>query len=131
MLTQRAAKSYHYHQIRYASPLDLIVMLYDKTIAHLQAAISALEADRIDEKGTTLCRAAEIICELRAVLDHERGADIASHLDNLYGYMLEQLTIAHHDNDPDKIRLVIRLMEEVREGWRGIARPNPAPSAQP
>ena len=131
MLKERAAKKYHHDQIRYASPVDLIVMLYDKTIFHLRRAIAALEARQLQEKGEALCRAAEIIGELRVVLDRERGGEIATNLDNLYGYMLEQLTIAHYDNDAEKMRLVIRLMEELREGWRGVAKTQQAQPAHP
>ena len=42
-------------------------------------------------------------------------------LDALYGYMIERLTEANRNNDPDLIDEVARLLITVKSGWDAIA----------
>ena len=120
MLTQKRAGAYLEDHVKFASPIGLILLLYDKTIQTLKLSSTSLRAPQQDltEKGRTLCLAVDIIAELQAVLDRDRGGKIAEKLDALYGYMLEQLTLANYDNNPAVIDEVVGLLEQLREGWR-------------
>ena len=120
MLTQKRAGTYLEDQVKFASPIGLILLLYDKAIQMLKQSSTNLRAPQRDlmEKGRTLCVAVDIIAELQAVLDRERGGEIAAKLDALYGYMLDRLTLANYENNPALIDEVVGLLEELREGWR-------------
>lgn len=120
---QRAIAAYRQAQVEQASPVQLIVMLYDRAILHLQNAQGHARARRIAEKGAAIGAAVDIIAELQAVLDVERGGEIAQKLNALYTYMLERLTDANYRNDPAGMAEVARLLEELREGWRALAEP--------
>lgn len=120
---QRAVALYRQTQIEQASPVQLIVMLYDRAILHLHNAQGHARASRMGEKGAAIGAAVDIIAELQAVLDVERGGEIARKLNALYTYMLERLTEANYRNDPAGMDEVARLLAELREGWRGLAEP--------
>ena len=66
-------------------------------------------------------RAEAIIDELRITLDHDKGGEIASNLDALYGFSRSHLIKAWAEQDASKIDEVSRLMGELRDAWAQIA----------
>ena len=98
----------------------LIVMLYDGAIKFLKLAVRELEAGNHAAKGQYINRAQDIINELNAVLDMETGGEIASNLRRLYLFMNRRLSEANGKRDPQMIREVITLLEELNQSWRAI-----------
>jgi len=99
----------------------LIVMLYDGAIKFMRLAIRELEAQDYEAKGCYINRAQDIINELNTVLDTEAGGEIAANLRKLYVFMSGHLSQANVKRDPQMIREVITLMEELNKGWRAIS----------
>ena len=99
----------------------LIVMLYDGAIKFIRLAIQELEAGDYEAKGTYINKAQDIINELNTVLDMEAGGEIAANLRKLYNFMSRHLSKANVDRDPQLLREVIALMEELNNGWKAIA----------
>jgi flagellar protein FliS len=123
LATAQAVDAYRRQHVQGASPVEIVVLLYDKAIAQLRQAAAAMQAGQAMEKGRALGVAVDIIAELQAVLDGDRGGIIAAKLDALYTYMLTQLTQANLTNDMRKTEEVLHLLEELRESWRTLARP--------
>ncbi|MDI9430219.1 MAG: flagellar export chaperone FliS [Planctomycetota bacterium] len=98
----------------------LIVMLYDGAIKFLKLAIRELEAQNYAAKGQYINRAQDIINELNAVLDMEAGGEIAENLRKLYVFMGRRLSQANTQRDPQMIREVIALLEELNLSWKAI-----------
>jgi len=98
----------------------LIVMLYEGAINFLKQAAIAIQARDYDKKGRLLAKAQDIIIEMNLVLDTEAGGQLAINLRRLYNYMQNRLTVANNKCDPDIIREVIALMEELNKGWTSI-----------
>ena len=99
----------------------LIVMLYDGAIKFLRLAIREIENNNYEAKGRYINKAIDIINELNAVLDMDAGAEIASNLRKLYIFMINRLSQANVQSDPQLIRDVIKLMEELGQSWKAIA----------
>jgi flagellar protein FliS len=99
----------------------LIVMLYDGAIKFMKLAIKELEANNYEAKGIYISKAQDIINELNAVLDIETGGEIASNLRKLYCFMSNRLSQANAKCDLQMIRDVIKMMEELNQGWKAIA----------
>lgn len=99
----------------------LVVMLYDGAIKFLKLAIKESEAENYEAKGKYINKAQDIVTELNAVLDMEAGGEIASNLRKLYFFMNDRLSQANAKNDPEMIRDVISLLEELNQGWKAIA----------
>jgi len=98
----------------------LIVMLYDGAIKFMKLAIRELEAGDYAAKGRSINRAQDIINELNAVLDMDSGCDISQNLRKLYLFMNRRLSEANAKRDPQMIREVITLMEELNQSWRAV-----------
>ena len=99
----------------------LIVLLYDGAIKFMKLAIKELEAQNYEAKGRYICRAQDIINELNAVLNMDAGGEIATNLRQIYCFMNNRLSEANTKRDPQIIREVITLMEELNQGWKAIA----------
>jgi flagellar protein FliS len=99
----------------------LIVMLYDGAIKFMKLAIQEMEAGNHAAKGQYINRAQDVINELNAVLDMEAGGEIARNLRRLYVFMNRRLSEANTKRDPQMIRDVITLMEELNQSWKAIA----------
>lgn len=124
-----------------ATPIQLIILLYDGAIAALAAAKGQMQQMRFAEKGRLITKAIEIIEGLRVVLDSDRGGEISQNLGELYEYMKHRLTISNLKNDPEGPAEVIRLLNDLRGAWAAldererataageIARANPGQSA--
>jgi len=98
----------------------LIVLLYDGAIKFMKLAIQELEAHNYEAKGRYIARAQNIINELNAVLDMDAGGEIATNLRQLYCFMNNRLSEANAKRDPQMIREVITLMEELNQSWKAI-----------
>ena len=95
-------------------------MLYDGAIKFMRLAIQELEAQNDEAKGRYINRAQDIINELNTVLDMETGGEVAANLRKLYVFMSTHLSQANAKRDPQMIREVISLMEELNKSWRAI-----------
>ena len=98
----------------------LIVLLYDGAIKFMKLAIKELEAGNMEAKGKYINKARDIINELNAVLDTDAGGEMAANLRKLYTFMNERLSQANLKRDPQIIREVITLMEELNHSWKAI-----------
>lgn len=103
-----------------ASPHKLIQMLLDGAIEKVQLARGYMERREIAQKGQTVSWAMAIIDGLRSSLDMGRGGEVAENLDALYDYMLHRLAEANLRNDLAMLDEVVKLLNEIREGWNGI-----------
>ena len=76
-------------QIETATPLQLVVMLYDGAIVNAQRAIEAIRSGNVEQKSQAVDKTLAIVGELQATLDMEQGGDIARNLNSLYTYFCE------------------------------------------
>jgi flagellar protein FliS len=105
-----------------ASPHRLVQMLMEGGLDRMAQAKGFMARGDIARKGEMLCKAIDIIHGLRIGLDPEKAEP--GYLDNLealYGYMIERLTEANRNNDPELIDEVARLLITVKSGWDAIA----------
>lgn len=99
----------------------LIVLLYDGAIKFMKLAIKEVEAKNYEAKGRYIHKALDIINELNAILDMNAGGEMASNLRKLYRFMARHLCEANIKRDPQMIRDVIKLMEELNQSWKAIS----------
>jgi flagellar secretion chaperone FliS len=120
-LAAATSDAYKQQSILTAPPGRLVVMLYDGCIRFLfQSAYAMRQGDRTVSLQR-MRKAEAIIDELRVTLDHDKGGEIASNLDAIYGFGRSHLLKAWTDQDADRIDEVSRLMGELRDAWAQIA----------
>jgi len=98
----------------------LIVMLYEGAIKALKQAVAQMQAGQVAEKGASISKALAILAELDASLNMEAGGEIAANLRSLYDFMFRHLTKANIRCDPQPVREVIALLEDLNEGWKAV-----------
>ncbi len=102
-------------------PATLVAMLYDKAVSCLKAAVQAIHSNEIETCWKNNHRAQEIINHLFMTLDLEKGGEVASNLEALYGYMLLRLPELDVNNDTRVAEEVIELLEPLRASWNELA----------
>ncbi|MBF0172798.1 MAG: flagellar export chaperone FliS [Magnetococcales bacterium] len=111
-------KRYKTSQANTASREDLLILLYEGAIRFLERAIKEKDAKRLSEHKMYLRRGMAIVAELQATLDFQKGGDLAIQLFELYGYMMDRLTEANIKQDMEQIKIVIKNLGILLEGWR-------------
>ncbi len=114
---RKPALAYRRNSLRGATPLGLVVLLYDGVIAALQRATVAIEAKDIAEKCLHLARAQAIILQLEGTLNFAAGGDVAHTLKALYVYARGQILKANLENSPHILRALVGKITNVREAW--------------
>ena len=115
-----ALNAYTQSKAAVASPVDLVIMLYDGAIDYLDKAATAVNMKETKEKIKYIDKTVAIIDELLKSLNLEAGGEIATNLQDLYIYMMRELTMANLQNDAEKIKHVESLMRELVSAWRQI-----------
>lgn len=120
MAYSRISREYQKNAVNGASPLQLVVMLYDGALKHMETGKRALaEGDR-EVQNSSLQKAQKIVMELMACLDMKEGGEIATNLLSLYSYTLNELVLANMSEDPAPIDRSIKVFTDLRESWRSI-----------
>jgi len=107
-------------QLSAASPHKIVQMLMAGAIERLIQGKAAMEAGNNPKKGERLGKALDIVISLRSCLSMDDGGDIAQNLDQLYEFMITQITEANHKNDPQPIDDVIEIIREIKSAWDQI-----------
>jgi len=113
--------AYQENRVTTQTPGRIVVMLYEGAIKFLKQAIRELEAGQYIEKGKSINRAVDIVQELSVTLNMEAGGEIAENLRRLYRFVQERLFQANVCKDADMIRQMIRILEELNDGWKAVA----------
>ena len=108
---------YRQQHVETASPARLVSMLFHGAVARVSSARDSIEAGQPDRANSDLQRAQEIVFELRASLDHDRGGDIARNLDALYSFCIERLIEANATKDPALLHAVTSTLEGLCDAW--------------
>lgn len=106
--------------VQSATPHQLIAMLLTGAIDRINSARGAIERGEIARKGELLSRAIEIVDNLRASLDHERGGEISANLQALYDYIEQRLVEANLESDIDKLSEAAGLLTQIQTAWDEI-----------
>lgn len=117
-------KAYKETHIKTASGGKLVVMLYDEGLKQIDLAIEKLEkkSKELDAINNAIVKAQDIITELMASLDFEKGGDISKNLFNLYMFFNQQLLDANLRKDVEPIKAVRKLFSDLRGAWVEIVK---------
>jgi flagellar secretion chaperone FliS len=110
-----------------ASPTRLVQIMFEHVLTNLATAQGCmarikdnLPLSEVTVKLTAMRKAIQLIGQLNATLDMERGGQIAENLRALYDYMLVRLTLANANNDTRIVAEVTNLVRDIKTGWDGI-----------
>ncbi len=113
-------QQYRRNQVEMASPEELVLLCYKGAIKHLKRALLKWDSLTREEQHNYLMTAQAILEELTIGLNFEAG-EMAENLLKLYDYMHRQLVQANNNKDPEPIKEVVSLLEELKTAWEEAA----------
>jgi flagellar protein FliS len=108
-----------------ANPVRLVIMLYEKAINCLENALEIGDTEDFDmqkSKYEEMGRALEIISVLDAILDMERGGEIAKNLREIYRSLMDELTYQMLKEDKERLERVIKILRNLKSAWEEVER---------
>jgi len=129
-----AHQQHHYRQqeAQTASPAQLVLMLYNGTLAEIARAGRGLAASPVDlaDVHDCLTRAQAIVTELLVTLDLEGGGVMAANLASLYDFCLDRLVAANIAKSADGLAEAADVLTGLRDAWeQACVLGHPAPVA--
>lgn len=121
-----AVDQYRKTAVNTASPLELVVMLYDGAIRFIDAGKIAMAKKDLENQNTNLQKAQKVINELITCLDMQRGGEIATNLFSIYNFVNNQLIEANINDREDLLDGAKSLLINLREAWITIKDQLPA-----
>lgn len=97
-----------------ADPKKLVILCYEAAIHSLVVAQAKYESQQFEEKAQAIQNALDIINELRAALNFEKGGIIAKSLASLYGFWTQHILLADRRRDPNALEHVKRMLSEIK-----------------
>jgi len=105
---------------QYASPHQLILLLFNGAIESLNVATGAIENKNIELRGKHISRAVSIVNGLRDMLDIDKGGEVADNLFSLYSYMAKEIFSAGFHNDKETLVNISKMLMDIRGSWEKI-----------
>jgi flagellar protein FliS len=127
----RGVDAYRRTEAQSASPLQLIVMLYDGALRYLSEARAAQATGNMRARNQALRRVNDIVAECHSSVDLERGGSVAVELDRLYSYISGRLLDVTVKRDATAIDEVHKLMTTLRGAWAEAATQTASAPATP
>ncbi len=104
-----------------STPEQLLPLLYKHLLVNLRRASLCIKRRDIQGKFDSTCKAADIIAELRGVLDFEAGGDLSVQLSALYGFWAKEISEAASLLDAARLDRVAAMVDELYESWKAAA----------
>lgn len=125
----QVARNYQTAAVNTATPGQLVLMLFDGALLRMAGALAGFEIEevgkRFEQINNQLLKTQAILRELQSSLDLKAGGEFARKMWALYDFMLDRLHVANVTKDREPIRIVERLLGEVRDAWATMLAKNP------
>jgi flagellar protein FliS len=117
-----ARSSYRETAARGASPVQLVICLYEQAIEDLRRAVLALENGKIEARTRHINHALLVIAQLEGTLDMQRGGEVALNLAKFYGLVRRGLIEAQQKQSVVILEQQITQLSTVHEAWLEVER---------
>jgi flagellar protein FliS len=104
-----------------ADSIDLVRMMYQRTISWVLEARGHLANKRITERSAAIMRAYAVLAELLAALRPEMAPELSLRLQSLYHYMQQRLLDANMRQADHPLAEVLDLLITLESAWTGVA----------
>ena len=122
MMNSNAQLKYQATRISTATKEQLLLITYDIGIKACHAAENAMTAKNgavldYDLANKEIIRAQEVIRELMVTLNRDKAGEMGNKLIQLYEYMYQLLVDANMKKEPENIKTVRGMLEELKQTW--------------
>lgn len=113
-----ARQVYQDSSVRGASPIELVVVLYDAAITDIRHALTAMQKSNIESRSARISHALMVLQQLQGTLDFERGGGgAARQFEQFYNLTRAKVLEAQMRGSAELMQQQIRSMSEVRDCW--------------
>jgi len=112
-----AKSSYRETDVRGASPVRLVICLYEQAIEDLRRAVIAQERGDIEARTSGINHALMVVAQLQGSLDMQRGGEVARNLARFYGVVRTGLLEAQTQQSTRLLAQQISQLATVHEAW--------------
>jgi flagellar protein FliS len=130
-------QSYREATVQGASPVGLVVRLYEQIVEDLRQAAKAIEQNDIGERTRYINHAILVIGHLQSPLDFANGGKVAKDLDHFYNVLRQNLIQVQFYPSKRAITQQITDLFAVRDAWIQVERAErstvtpPPPAVEP
>ncbi len=103
-----------------ATPVGVIMMLYDQLVKDLRKAITAIEGTSPEECATAIKHALLVLQQLEGSLDHESGSDLVKWLVRFYSLLRTRVIEAQVQSSAQILNEQVSLILDVRGAWQQL-----------
>jgi flagellar protein FliS len=114
-------------KVLFASPLELVTILFASAIEALGLARGALAAADPPARASAVSRASAVLMELIQSLDRDNGGELARQLIELYDYILRRIQQGHASGEDQPFSEAIQLLTTLLDGWNQVLAANAHP----
>ena len=115
-----------------ASPLRLVILLYEQALEDLRRAQEALSRGDIEGRTREINHAILILGHLQGTIDHEQGGTVAANLERFYQQIRVGLMEAQSRQSAAILEQQISHLMEVHQAWCTVEKDiAPLPSGTP
>ena len=120
--------SYREAAVAGASPVKLVILLYEQAMEDLHRAIAAHARGDIEGRTREMNHAILVIGHLEATLDREEGGKVAENLALFYRHLRAQLVEAQYKQSSAGMEQAISQLMQVYEAWCEVERATAPPA---
>jgi flagellar protein FliS len=118
MKTSKAKLAYQEAEIRGASQIRLVIMMYDMMIDDLRHAIDYLRAGDVQARTDSTKHAIAVLEQLQGTLNMDSGGDAARNFDQLYSMVRAKLLEAQIKCSAEIMKSQMDLLTDLRTAWK-------------
>lgn len=122
-MSARAANAYRRVDLDSAPKQDVVGRLFERFLADLAVAKTAIDARDITGKAKAIDHALRIVFELEASLDHDVSPELCANLQALYRFVAERIYHANVKLDAKALDEASKVMAELAGGFRQAQSP--------
>jgi len=105
-----------------ASPVHLVVLLYEQMVDDLHRALAALANGSAEVLSLEVGHALEVLGQLQGRLDMARGGEVSRNLESFYNLTRTSLIQAQVQSSADILRKQVASLLTLREAWMEVER---------
>ena len=112
-----ARQIYQDTAVRGATPIELVIVLYDAAIEDMRRAMTAMQGSDVEARTRQVSHALMVLQQLQGTLNFEQGGSAARQFEQFYNLIRAKLLEAQMRGSLDLMQKQIRYMSEVRDCW--------------
>jgi flagellar secretion chaperone FliS len=122
MTMRDPVRAYRESSVRGASPVGLVVILYDEIMRSLRKANRAIQERNIEERTREVNHAIEVIGYLQVTLNFDAGGEVAKNLSHFYNLSRTKILEANVRGDSQILEQLVSDFSQVASAWQQLDR---------